>query len=376
LSSQPSWLRSNLPWPKLPHLHTRRLPFPQTRPPQKKTKKWTNENISSTGGKISVVGTSDSLEINSDTRAPESSSYGATFIYPKLGQIVHPGDALLVDLAVDPGVVLPKGVTIISPLGYGDGVHPGPPYSFLFHVPESDSTNHHLIGPVPLYAMGSVASRPRDPDLAGTTVEIEEAELPSSLTVTGGTLDRYQALKFYEAGQSERIEINAKFPNGHDLDITNSTYLKSESGNPFVILVADDGTVSSVGPGNSAVIVTYTVGGQQKRIFILVYVEIQRHAYLEASPSAVNFGDVPAGTPSPKREITLTNNSSGEIRIDEISGSGKYPETCAKSALPPGVTCTFTVSLTPHGLDTAHTIFYVSNSVSGTLTIPLIAKGI
>jgi hypothetical protein len=45
-------------------------------------------------------------------------SNGASFVNPKEGQIVHPGETIHIDLVVDAGLIPLKGVGIVSPMGF------------------------------------------------------------------------------------------------------------------------------------------------------------------------------------------------------------------------------------------------------------------
>jgi hypothetical protein len=114
-------------------------PPPAPTAPQTPAKKvWTNENISSAQGTVSGGGSRTSSGRSS--RSPAVTSNGASFINPKEGQIVQPGESIHIDLEVDSGITLAKGVAIISPMGFSNEVREGPPYSFTFTVPDKDLT--------------------------------------------------------------------------------------------------------------------------------------------------------------------------------------------------------------------------------------------
>jgi len=179
-------------------------------------------------------------------------------------------------------------------MGPGDGfseIRNAPPYSYTLKVPEKEgSGGGRLIGLQTLSAMGAVAGRLNDPDLAMTTIDVEEPDLPLSLFAVGGLMggNRSLTLDFFEAGEDEQIGINARFPNGHELDVSRSEYLQLASSDPHVVRVAEEGSVISVGAGNASVIATYTLNGQQKQLFIPASVKLGNQA-LVASPATVDF---------------------------------------------------------------------------------------
>lgn len=275
-----------------------------------------------------------------------SSSSGATFVYPTPGQVVHPGEVLHIDLAISPGVTLAKGaVGIISPMGFSNEIGEGPAYySFTFSVPNGDvpGMGGPLIGPQPLYASGAVTGRNEVLDLADTTIDIEEPDLPVSLYYTGMGFAPGATLNFFFPGSDEHVHIFAEFPDGQNLDVSNSTYLHLSSSNPAILRVADDNWVVSVSPGVAALIATYTLGDQERQLVIPVSVGNERA--LAIDPPVVDFGDIPVGTTSPTREVTLTNTSSSDVQIHDVRYNGG-PQNCTNAALPPRGSCSLTVAL-------------------------------
>jgi len=119
----------------------------------------------------------------------------------------------------------------VSPMGFSNEVREGPPYSFAFRVPDKDLTgsSHRLIGFQSLTLFGTVVGR-TDYDLAATIVDVEESDLPLCLFASGRS-SQYGPLNlnFYALGGDDEIDIYAKFPNGHELDVTESTYIALSS---------------------------------------------------------------------------------------------------------------------------------------------------
>lgn len=102
---------------------------------------------------------------------------------------------------------------------------------------------------------------------------------------------------FVDLGEDSRIAIYAKFPDGHESDVTNSTYLSISSENPAIAFVVDNETVVSVRPGQTRIVVTYKIGHQQMQILVPVTVE-DGSPGIEVSPAFFNFGDVRSNTVS------------------------------------------------------------------------------
>jgi len=317
---------------------------------------------------------------------PAATSNGATFINPKEGQIVHPGETIHIDLDVDSGITPVKAVGIVSRMGFSNEDREGPPYSFTFTVPDKDLTgsSHRLIGFQELTLFGTVVGR-KDYELATTTVDVEEQDLPLSFFAAGGMISQYDRipnhLNFYGTGQDQEIEIYAKFPNGHELDVTESTYLSLSSENPAVALVADDGTVTSVGPGQSRIIVTYSLSTQQRQFFVPVTVHgvVQAASNnIVASPATFNFDDVPSNTSSPPLQITITNHTQQDVKIFKLEPRGGFAvsqENCSNTTLPPDGSCSVTVTFTPMRPGPVHGNIFVPNSHSAILSISLFGKG-
>lgn len=245
-------------------------------------KVWTNENISSIQGTVSVVGGS-----GRSPRWTDSTSHGATFVNPKEGQIVHPGETIHIDLYIDSSITPIKGVGIISPMGFSNDFREGPPYSFAFTIPDKDlnGSSPHLIGFQQLTVFATVVGR-NDHELATTTVDVEEDELPVSLSVGGNTMSQWDRipnhLRFYTTGEDQWIAIYAKFSNGHEFDVTESTYLSLSSENPAVAAVSEDGTVTAVGAGETRIIAVYSLNDHQK----LFYIPVTVHA---SSSEGIDF---------------------------------------------------------------------------------------
>ena len=379
-----------------PKLFAQSQPSPDGQPtpsgsktPAKKV--WTNENISSVRGNISVVGGPSSASSRSGRRSG-STSNGATFVDPKEGQIVHPGETIHIDLNVDSDITPVKAVGIISHIGTSDNFREGPPYSFTFTIPEKEikGSNSRLIGFQELTLFGTVVGR-KDYELATTTVDVEEDELPVSIVATSTAMSQWDRipnhLNFSEAGQHEEIDINAKFPNGHQLDVTESTNTTLSSENPSVVEVSDDGGLTAIGPGQTRIIATYSMGGQQKTCYVSVTVEGASAGRtitgeqlstnrLIASPANFNFGDVPTNASGSQVQVTITNNTRVDVLIYQIKAQDfrLKSESCSNTTLPPGGSCIITATFAPTRPGDVHGYIFVPNSAT-ILSVPLFGRG-
>jgi hypothetical protein len=176
------------------------------------------------------------------------------------------------------------------------------------------------------------------------------------------------ALTFLKAGDDQRIAIYARFPNSQELDVTRSSYLELSSSDVSVVRIADEGTVVSVGAGNASIIASYKLDDQEKRLSVAVSVRGERR-FLTASPATVDFGDIPVGTTAPPRQITITNNSSTDVKI--YSARTSEPENCSNRVLAPGGSCSLTVTMYVNRIGPAHVTIFVDS-----LSIVLLGNGI
>jgi hypothetical protein len=203
-----------------------------------------------------------------------------------------------------------------------------------------------------------------------TTIDVEELDLPLSLTAAGGMMpNNGSALTFLKAGDDEQISIYARFPDGQELNVTQSSYLELTSSDVSVVRIADEGTVVSVGAGNASIVASYTLQGQEKRLSIPVLVSGER-GFLTASPATVDFGDIPVGTTTPPRQVTITNNSSGDVKIYGVNYT-TGPENCSNRVLAPGGSCSLTVTMSLNSIGPAHVTVLVDS-----LSIVLLGNGI
>jgi len=276
-------------------------------------------------------------------------SDGAKILRPQNGTLAHPGDTIQIDAVLDEGVSPVNAIAILSDIGTSENYRESAPYSFTFRIPVGEvNDNRPLLGFHNLSVFGTVHGR-KNFDLASVVVEVEELELPVELYATGdleGRRDREpNSANFLEAGSDVWIRIYGKFANGHVLDVTQSSYLSMYSSNPSVARVPTREAISSIGPGDAKIVVTYTLGSQQKQLEIPVHVKISNMGLI-AEPGFLDFEEQRAGTKSEPRVVKITNQSGRPIKIGELKlyGFGIQDDTCGNATLPADGSCTFGIS--------------------------------
>jgi len=313
------------------------------------------------------------------TRWSPSTSNGARFISPKEGQIVHPGETISINFELDPKIKVGKGIAIISSMGDLQ-FREASPYSFTFTVPDKDlrRVSNSLIGFQELALFGDIAGRENNnDDLATTTVDVEEPDLPVSLDVVGPMQPIPNRLNLLGLGKGSRIEIDAKFPDGHEFDVTDSTYLSLSSENSAIAFVADNETIVSVGAGQTHIIITYTIGHHQKQISVPVTVQTSSLG-IDISPAFFNFGDVPSNTVSNPLQIIITNHTQEKVHISKLEPVGGFsvgPENCSDTILSKSGSCTITVRFAPISAGPVYSTIFVSNDETWGESIFLFGKG-
>ena len=333
-------------------------------------KVWNNDNIKTVGGRISVVGGSDSSAA-ADAGQNEQSEFamrsnGARSVSPAPGETFAPGDSMQVEFVLSPGVRVERGAGLMTRMHDVVGAKDDPPFSFNVTIPENEgSENLSLIGPQPLFAIGAVEGGSNDPVLAETYIDVEERGLPVSMYAAGsvvGSGNQPTRLQFFGIGQRDYLGIFGRFANGHEMDITRSTHLRLTSGNPAVVRVDDADSIFAIGPGSTSLIATYTVGAQQQKLMISATVaggEID--GSIPASPNLVDFGDVAVGTTSAARTVTITNKLGRPLPMEKLT-EFFAPETCSGRTLADGESCTITVRIQATVRGANHNDLYIENS--------------
>jgi hypothetical protein len=335
-----------------------------TTPETKAKKIWTNDDFDGSSGSNT-----------STTPLPKhSSGQGAAFLTPRDGDIVQPGEVLQVNISVKPGAA--EGpVGIISEIGDSNEVRQSPPYSFTMTV-SRDGAGSPLIGKHSITAFGKLKGR-NEYDLASIDLDVEEQQVPTKLSVVGNLSAGPGGASFYAAGQQEFIAIYAQFPNGDNFNVIDSSYLKLVSENPNVVALGERGTLTSIGPGQTSISGTYTFHGQTLQVSLPVSVRVPTTGGLIPSPPSLNFGDQPAGRESAPLQVVLTNRSLSTIRIykPEIRAAVREWDDCTAAPLPPGGSCTMSVTFFMIRPGRTQGLMFIPNSF-GQISIAVIGNGI
>lgn len=345
-------------------------------PLPKARKVWTNDNLSSGPGQVSVVGTQSS-PTGRDSMSRSSYSNGATFLTPAAGQVVHPGEIVHFDLSIDPRRSAGP-VSLVSPLGFSSELRDSAPYSLTLEIPRTDHVGggNRLIGIHPVTVFGKVPGK-QEYDLGAIEVDVEESEMPTKLSVSSN-MGQYgpPGLRFFGAGHEELLAIDATIPNGDVLDVINSTYLSLVSANPEVVRVGEEGRLTSFGPGAASITATYSFNGQTTQVAISASVTISNSGIV-LTPLSIDFGDQPVGS-TKTLQVTLTNQALGEITVFklEIRAPVQESDDCTSAPLQPAGNCTISITFTPFRAGPNQGVIYIPNSFSGMLSLPISGNGI
>jgi hypothetical protein len=338
-----------------------------TTPATKAKKIWTNDDLDGASGSNA-----------STAPLPKNSSDLAVFLTPHDGDVVQPGEVLQVNISVKPGAA--EGpVGIISEIGDSNEVRQSPPYSFTMTVSRDRSVGagSPLIGKHSITAFGKLNGR-NEYDLASIDLDVEEQHVPTKLSVVGNLSRGQGGASFQAAGEQEFIAIYAQFPNGDEFNVIDSSYLKLVSENPNVVSPGERGMLTSVGPGQTSVTGRYTFQGQTLQVSLPVSVHVPTTGGLIPSPPSLNFGDQPAGRESAPLQVVLTNRSLSTIKIykPEIRAAVREWDDCIAAPLPPGGTCTMSVTFFMIRPGRTQGLIFIPNSQSGQISIAVIGNGI
>jgi hypothetical protein len=260
-------------------------PTPATQPansdpaaPHHSKRVWTNENIGTVAGDISVVGVGSSRSGRRSARA--ISGDGLSIISPSAGTVVRPGEALHIEVSVDSGKEIPA-LLVYGPMGTANEIRESPPWSFILSVPTDDGgIGGPLIGIQPIFAIVGGGGHQKDMEGAATEVDVEDATPATTLW------PRIGLLSFDDTGELVPMDVVAKFADGRELEVTRSTGISFASTDTSVATVDDDGTVKSVGPGKAEIQITYVGGGATTKLSV----HVESWAPRSASPADQNKG--------------------------------------------------------------------------------------
>ena len=249
--------------------------------------------------------------------------------------VVSPGTSLSVTVASPSGQQFP--VVLLAGTGpFGLNPLTTLPATLSLVVPENAS-----FGRVHLTALARTASG--EEVTVTVPIEIMRPDGPTKLIAD------VQQITF-DQGEELPIGLFAEFADGKRVRVAESAGISYVSTNPKVALVKGYGLVFAVGTGQASIVATYSTSGKNVRTTIPVSVPAPR---FEATPSSLDFGSVPLGAAVTK-QLKLTNTFPVAASISEVSTFPGFVQTntCVSSTpIPPGASCTLTVTFAPEFVD-------------------------
>ena len=236
-------------------------PTPQPPIQKKPSKVWTNDDFPGSTGANSIAGGSAS---RSRHLAPghRGSSSEISIVSPSDGTIMQPGETIPIDVRVAPTAAV-EALVILNTLGAGNEIRRSPPWSFTLTVPTDETgLGHSLIGIQSISVGGGVDGQHAGEALDSITVDVEEPDVPTKLWT------QMTSITMESIGEQSPIKTVGFFPNGHQLEVNESSYISWESADPSVATVDDDGMATATGPGKTSITATYSHGGHSVQLSI------------------------------------------------------------------------------------------------------------
>ena len=171
-------------------------------------------------------------------------------------------------------------------------------------------------------------------------IDVERPDLPRAIS------PQLRQLIFAAEGEEGSIDLAARFADGRVLLVRESSHVRYRSSDPAVATVDVNGYVTTIAEGETEIVATY--GPPAAGISATIPVSVPP-SLLVASPRALDFSSQLV-TASSTRRMTLTNQSSGALRITDVSITGDYTQTntcVASSPLAAGASCSISVTFGP-----------------------------
>ncbi len=269
---------------------------------------------------------------------------------PPDGTVVHPGETVSVTVTSPAGVAFSQvGVIGQDPLGLSD-IATSVPATFSFTIPTDIRCGTYM-----LTADGTTASG-ESVESATILIDVERPDVPVSLSPL------MPGITFEAQGEQSPVVVLATFSDGSILDVTRSSYLAYSSANTGIATVDSNGVVTGVSAGSTLVKAIYSLNGQSVELHVPVAVP---SPVLAPSPASLSFGSQNVGTNSAPQILTLTNASSGPMKILSVTTTGDFSETddcITSSPLAANATCSINVAFTPSAVGNRTGKVSVANS--------------
>ena len=271
---------------------------------------------------------------------------------PSSGTIVNPGQTFTVSITSSGTTTFQSLFTIAKyPIGISTNAT-STPAQVSVAIPLDIDCGIYSLMAEGIITPGQIVYSP------SISIDVERPDLPTKLTASP------RSLIIESLGEQTSVELRATFADNSVLHVTQSTLLTYSSSNTSVATVDSSGKITAVGPGNSWVTVTYTVGGQSLPLIVPVTVQ---NPMVNVSPTSLTFGSQPAGTSSTPLTVTLTNAFTSNVAIQRITvtDTSDFSETdncIASSPLTPGNGCTVNVTFSPTAGGTRAGTLNIKNS--------------
>jgi hypothetical protein len=251
---------------------------------------------------------------------------------PASGTIVEPGQRLTV--TVDSPTLREAQFAVLSPVGESDLVSslPGRATLEIRKSAHFGKTNLGAMGITPTHQL--IASNPVE-------IDVERSDAPIRISAD------MRELYFWERGASFPLSVTARFEDGSEFDVRESSRVTYTSSNSEVAEVNGWGLVTSMGVGDATVTIEYRIGDTRRAIEIPVEVPSLR---LTVSPDALDFGERTIGLASPPHTLILKNTDTEPMKITAVHASGDFDAsaTCIGAApLAVNGECVLSVTFTP-----------------------------
>jgi hypothetical protein len=249
---------------------------------------------------------------------------------PASGTVVAPGQTVSVTVVASGGTFSQVGLIAEYPIGFSS-LLTAAPFQFSVTVPANAG-----VGTYHLTAVGN-AGQSSLVESYPVTLYVERADSPTAIAIQPSTI-------ILEAqGQQMPLQVLATFSDGTVQDVSGSSQLSYSSSNAAVATANARGWVSAVGTGGTSISVSYARAASAG-----VAVSVSALT-TTASPASLSFSNTTTSTTSAAQPVIITNSSSANLTLANVTISGDFTETdnCSGQTIAAGGTCTINVKYAP-----------------------------
>ena len=170
--------------------------------------------------------------------------------------------------------------------------------------------------------------------------------------------------------------VRADYPDGREVDITESSRLVYRSSDPKTATVNSWGMVKAIAPGKCLINIAYIEGGRSLRTSVEVTVE---GGVVNAMPSSLDFGRIALGAGTSRQIVFTYATTNPAVRITDVEITGNFSQTndCLSTSVErTEKQCTVVVTFSPKAAGERRGALSVRDSFrAAPATIPLIGFG-